>query len=72
MAWGWMAASGIGELLLLAVPWINLSTKVFWNNLKRRSEKQNLAQDFIFQQDNDPTNKAKYFVCGLCSTLPIS
>mgnify|MGYP000616152834 CR=1 FL=1 len=60
MVWDCMTASGIDELVFIDGTMDKFIYKgILEQNLKRSAEKLGLAQDFFFQQDNDPIHKAE-------------
>ncbi|GFX79110.1 transposable element Tcb1 transposase [Trichonephila clavipes] len=55
MVWGCMAATGVGNLVIIDGIMNQYSyLNIFKNNLSRSSSKLGLYGSFTFQQDNDP------------------
>lgn len=60
MVWGCMAAAGVGELVFIEGIMDKFAYKtILQDNLKKSAEKLGLADDFYFQQDNDPKHTAE-------------
>ena len=59
MVWGAVAASGVGNLVLILGNMNRFQYKsILEQNLKQSVDKLNLGRSWIFQQDNDPKHTA--------------
>lgn len=59
MVWGCMAASGVGNLVIIEqIMDKNVYLNILKSNLKESAAKLGLGTTFIFQQDNDPKHTA--------------
>ena len=59
MVWGCMAASGVGNLVLIdRIMDKTIYLNILKDNLKQSALKLGLERSFVFQQDNDPKHTA--------------
>lgn len=59
MIWGCMTASGVGNLVVIEEIMDKYKyLAILKNNLKQSAEKLGIADNFYFQQDNDPKHTA--------------
>lgn len=59
MVWGCMSASGVGNLVFIENTMNQyVYLDILKNNLKESAQKMGLAENFYFQQDNDPKHTA--------------
>ncbi|GFT96945.1 transposable element Tc1 transposase [Trichonephila clavipes] len=78
MVWGCMAATGVGNLVIIDGIMNQYSyLNILNNNLSQSASKLGLNGSFTFQQDNDPKHTARLFgngcenrCCGLMRTRP--
>lgn len=71
MVWGYMAASGVGELVFIEGNMDKCGyLYILQGNLKKRTENLNVGENYYFQHDSDPKHTAEIVRLWLLYSTP--